>query len=158
MEGEVAPPVSERHAEDDRCQIADGDRGIDHGLLVALHRNEFRDEIYFDGDYGHGDGVIQHDDAPFARRRDQFHLQQAHDHIADAPFHHRTRKRAEDGGDQRDHRNGDQRKPARGAEEIIETVFEKLHIHSSKINRRPLTADRVCQPSAVGGISELQPS
>ena len=121
MEGEVMAEVAKEQAEDDRREIAHGDGGVDENLLIAFHGQDLGHKVDLDGDDGHGDGVIEHDDAAFTVGLHQIHPQHIDGDVAHAPFDHRAGKRTPNSRYQSDYGDGYQRQPSGGAEEVVKT-------------------------------------
>ncbi len=118
MQRPVVPPIGKAHAEDHGHPITDGDQHAHRGLVELLHLQQAGDHVGFDGDDGHGNGMVQDDDASFALRLHQVHAENADDKITHTEFGHRSGEHAEQRRLNGDHRNGDQDQALGRAEKI----------------------------------------
>src|SRR3990172_90224 len=119
--------VGETHPKDHRHNVPDSDEHTHRHLEELLHLQQAGDYVCLDGDDGHGNRVVQNDDAPFALRLDNVHAEQFDDYLAHAHLSHWAREHAPHGGDNADHGNRHQDQSLGGVEEIVETVFYELH-------------------------------
>ncbi len=76
MQRPVMTPIGEAHAEDHGQDIANSDEHPYRHLVEFFHLQQAGDHVGFDGHHGHGDGVVQDDDASFALSLDKVHLQE----------------------------------------------------------------------------------
>ncbi len=83
--------VGEAHPEHHGQDVAHRDQDAHGHFVEFLHFQKAGDHIGLDGDDGHGDGVIQDDDAAFALGLHDLHPQGFDHHLAHPHFSHGPR-------------------------------------------------------------------